>query len=81
MDMRLTHTVGEEVGEMAGAIVLISTSTIPGRDIPATAAIIRSFTTLAVRLGMRAAASTAAVEAFMVEVVEDTVAVAAVIVE
>jgi hypothetical protein len=34
--------VGEGVGEMVGAIVPTSTSTIPGRDIPATEVIILS---------------------------------------
>ena len=73
MAMRRTHMVGAGVGEMAGAIVLASTSTIRGRDITATAAIIRSFTTAAVRLVMRAA------EASTVEVEEDTAVVAAIV--
>ena len=61
MAMRRTHMVGEGVGEMAGAIVLTSTSTTTGRDIPATAVIILSSTTAAAALssGMKAAASTA----------------------
>ena len=84
MAMRRTHMVGEEVGEMAGAIVLTSTSTIPGRDITVRA-IIRSSITVAVRLVMWAAASTAAeafmvvAEAFTVAAEEDTAAVAAIV--
>jgi hypothetical protein len=79
--------VGEGVGEMAMAIILTSTSTVPGRDIPASAAIIRSFFMVAARLGMQAAASTAVVEAFTVVVeaftvaAEEDTAVAVVIVE
>ncbi len=45
MVMGRTHTAGAGVGEMAGAIILTLTSTIPGRDITDTAATIRSSTT------------------------------------
>jgi hypothetical protein len=64
---------------MAGGIILTSTGTMTGRDIPASAAIIRSFITVAARLVMRAAASTPVVAAFMVAAAEGMAAVAAIV--
>ena len=79
MAIRRIHMVGAGVGEMAGAIILTSTGTMTGRDIPASVAIIRSSFTAAAQLVMRAAASTAAEEAFMVVAEEATAAVAAIV--
>jgi hypothetical protein len=62
--------VWEGVGEMAGAIILTSTSTIPGRDIPAMAVIIRSSIMVVAASRMWAAAASTRVEVFTVEVVE-----------
>jgi hypothetical protein len=63
MAMRRTPMVGVGVGGMAGAIVLASTLTIPGKDTMVAPAIILSSITVvaAVRLDMRLAAEDMAV--------------------
>jgi hypothetical protein len=65
--------VWEAVGEMAGAIVLTSTNTMPGRDIPGTAGIIRSSIIV-----VAAVAASTPVEVFTVVVAEATAVVVAI---
>jgi hypothetical protein len=65
--------VWEAVGEMAGAIVLTSTNTMLGRDIPATAGIIRSSIIV-----VAAVAASTPVAVFTAEVVEATAEAAAI---
>ena len=73
MAMRRTHMDGEAVGAMAGAIVLTSTNTMLGRDIPATAGIIRSSIIV-----VAAVAASTPVEVFTVVVAEATAVVVAI---